>query len=57
MQTTAPRNINHLERFIYRAAGDLDAAAKNARTEAEAAHARTGRALCTALFTQLTNHR
>lgn len=55
--TTAPRNAAHLERFVYRAASILDAAAKNARTETEAAHAQAGRLLCVEMFGRLTARR
>lgn len=50
----APRTIALLTSFLYRAAGDLGAAATNARTEAEADHARKGRALCVEMFVRLT---
>lgn len=51
--TTAPRNSAQLERYILRAAGDLDAASKNARTEDEREHALTGWRLCAALYGRL----
>ncbi|WP_170945272.1 hypothetical protein [Rhodococcoides fascians] len=53
MNTTAPRTAARLTTFLYRAAADLDAAAKNARTAAETEHATTGRELCTAMFARL----
>lgn len=56
-EITTVRNVAHLERFVYRAAGQLDADAKNARTEAETAHAVLGRDLCITAFAQLTTRR
>jgi hypothetical protein len=53
----APRNVRHLERFVYRAAGELDADAKNARTAAEEAHARRGRQLCAEMFGRIAGGR
>ncbi len=52
-----PRTIALLTSFLYRAAGDLGAAAINARSELEAAHASEGRALCVEMFRRLTPSR
>ncbi|MCZ4277778.1 hypothetical protein [Rhodococcoides yunnanense] len=50
----APRTLALLTSFLYRAAGDLGAAAINARTGTEADHANKGRALCVEMFVRLT---
>lgn len=56
-ETTAPRTHARLTTFVYRAAGDLGAAAKNARTDAERTHFEQGRELCRVAFTALTNRK
>lgn len=52
--STAPRTLALLTSFLYRAAGDLGAAAINARSEAEADHASRGREFCVEMFVRLT---
>ena len=51
--TPAPRTLALLTSFLYRAAGDLGAAAINARSTTEADHASKGRALCVEMFIRL----
>lgn len=54
-RATAPRTTARLMSFLYRAAADLSAATINARNDIDADHARRGRALCAAMFVDLTN--
>lgn len=52
-KTATIRTRAHLTTFLYRAVGDLDATAKNARTDTDRDHAERGRKLAVAAFKQL----